>query len=64
MSRVEESCFALLDCIENPINLKIFLDSNLEAKGSLYLDDGFSLNNTVFANTTGRQLLTFTFRDN
>lgn len=35
---------ALLDCIENPITLEIYLDQSGNAYGWLYLDDGETLN--------------------
>mgnify|MGYP001022496955 CR=1 FL=1 len=37
------NCYSVLECIDNPITLEIYLDSNGNAYGFLYLDDGESL---------------------
>ena len=38
-----DECFALNKCIENGIRLEVYLDENDEASGSIYVDDGNSL---------------------
>lgn len=37
-----QNCMALLSCIENSINLEIYLDDSQKASGFIYLDDGKS----------------------
>lgn len=38
-----DQCLALLPCMKNAINLEVYLDENDEASGSIYIDDGESL---------------------
>ena len=37
-----EGCLAILDCINNSINLEVYLDKDGKASGDLYVDDGRS----------------------
>ena len=37
-----EQCTAILDCIENSINLEVYLGADGKATGFLYIDDGHS----------------------
>lgn len=36
-------CMALLECIENPITLEVYLDDSMSSYGQLYIDDGETL---------------------
>ena len=39
---LHDDCLALLKCLNNDIRLDIYLDTEMQAKGGLYLDDGTS----------------------
>lgn len=56
-----EDCFALLACIQNSITLELYLDSNGNAYGSLYVDDGESF---AYLNENGSSLIQFTYEWN
>ncbi len=54
-----DSCTAILSCINNSIHLEIYLDVNGKASGSLYVDDGHSLQYQTDPNASS--LVTFDF---
>jgi hypothetical protein len=56
------NCHALNACIENPIQLKVYLDDQLEASGNLYLDDGKSYD-YLHSATNGNVYLTYTYKN-
>lgn len=53
-----EGCMALLSCFQNPILLRLFLDTDFNAYGNLYLDDGETLN---YWSDSGSALIKFNF---
>lgn len=54
-----EDCMAILGCIENPITLEVYSDSDNDAYGELYLDDGETFD---FANDSAKSaLISFNF---
>ena len=57
-----DDCMALLACIENPIKLEIYQNENGYAEGTLYLDDGFSLNYLRDENSS--TIIKFVYEDN
>jgi hypothetical protein len=52
---------ALLSCIQNPITLEIYLDEAGAAKGSLYLDNGESLD--YLSDSSASALIDFSFEN-
>ena len=57
-----DNCDSLMQCINNPIQLKIFLDENEEASGTIYFDNGELYNPTITDNQKAH--LSFKFKNN
>jgi alpha-glucosidase (family GH31 glycosyl hydrolase) len=56
-----EDCFAILACIHNAVTLEVYLDSNGNAYGSLYLDDGETF---AYLDENGSSLIQFSYEYN
>ena len=54
---------ALLQCIENPITLEIYVDADGQATGSMYVDDGLTTEYQT-APETASALIDFTYSNN
>ena len=56
------NCHALLACIENPIQLRVYLDDSQEATGYLYIDDGESYD-YLQPSTNGNVYLNYSYKN-
>lgn len=54
-----DGCLALSECLENKINLEVYLDENLEASGQVFFDDGETFK---YQNESAYALVDFTFK--
>jgi len=55
-------CMSVLSCINNPIRVEVYLNEDSQASGSLYLDDGESLDYTFAAKASTN--VSLSYRDN